>query len=61
MKRNIFRLFLSAVLMMCCTVMANAINSKATKIDDIYYILDDATHQFRNLGNQGIKTLSIYG
>ena len=42
MKRSFFRLLLSAVLMMCCTVMANAINSKATKIDDIYYILDDA-------------------
>ena len=42
MKTKITRLFLSAVLMMCCTVMANAINSKATKIDDIYYILDDA-------------------
>ena len=43
MKRNIFRLLLSAVLMMCCTVMANATNPNATKIDDIYYILDDAT------------------
>lgn len=42
MKTKITRLLLSAVLMMCCTVMANAINSKATKIDDIYYILDDA-------------------
>lgn len=43
MKRKFTRLLLSAVLMMCCTVMANAINSNATKIDNIYYILDDAT------------------
>lgn len=48
MKRNIFRLLLSAVLMMWCTVMANASNSKATKIENgqgryLYFILDDAT------------------
>ena len=48
MKTKITRLLLSAVLMMCCTVMANAINSKATKIENeqgsyLYFILDDAT------------------
>lgn len=43
MKTKITRLLLSAVLMMCCTVMANASNPDATKIDNIYYILDDAT------------------
>ena len=42
MKTKITRLFLSAVLMMCCTVMANATNPDATKIGNIYYILDDA-------------------
>ena len=43
MKTKITRLLLSAVLMMCCTVMANASHPDATKIDNIYYILDDAT------------------
>ena len=48
MKTKITRLLLSAVLMMCCTVMANASNPDATKIENeqgmyLYFILDDAT------------------
>mgnify|MGYP003312175879 CR=1 FL=1 len=49
MKRKITRLLLSAVLMMCCTVMANAQEPDVTKIEYesgkfMYFILDDANH-----------------
>ena len=40
MKIKLTKFLLSAVLMMCCTVMASAQNSNATKIGNIYYILD---------------------